>query len=373
MARWADGSGPLAGVRVVEVGGIGPAPFCAMLLADMGADVVRIDRVPDGRPPAVPLFARGKRSKALNFKSAAGLEELLDLVDRADVLVEGFRPGVAERLGFGPDLIAQRNPALVFARCTGWGQTGPLSAHAGHDINYVALSGALGLIGPPGEAPVPPLNLLGDFAGGAMTTAFGIVCALLERERSELGQVVDGAMVEGSALLATMFYELIAMGVHDESQRGTNVLDGGAPYYDVYETADARWFAVGAVEPQFYAELLDGLGLDEKDLPDRSDQAQWPELRARLAAAFQRRTRDEWTLVFDGTDASATPVLLPSECPDHPQHRARSAFVDVDGVRQPAPAPRLSRTPGFVREAPEDPWIYREGRGAESTGGTLEP
>ena len=328
-----------------------------MLLADMGADVIRIDRVVDGHPQNAPMFARGKRSKALNLKTAAGLKELLDLLDRADVLVEGFRPGVAERLGFGPDEVAQRNSALIFARCTGWGQTGPLSDRAGHDINYIALSGALGLIGRPGEAPVPPLNLLGDFAGGAMTTAFGIVCALFERERSGLGQVVDGAMVEGSALLATMFHELIAMGMHNEGQRGTNVLDGGAPYYDVYATADDRWFAVGAVEPQFYAELVNGLGLDQEDLPDRSDIERWPELRARFAAAFRCRTRDEWTVVFEGTDVCATPVLLPSECHDHPQHRARSTFVNVAGVRQPAPAPRLSRTPGVVREPPEDPWI----------------
>ena len=367
-APGADGTGPLAGVRVVEVGGIGPAPFCAMLLADMGADVVRIDRVSDDGHQGVQLFARGKRSKELNIKTAAGLEELLDLLDRADVLVEGFRPGVAERLGFGPDVVAQRNGALVFARCTGWGQTGPLSVRAGHDINYIALSGALGLIGHPGEAPVPPLNLLGDFAGGAMTTAFGIVCALLERERSGLGQVVDGAMVEGSVLLATMFHELIAMGGHDERRRGTNVLDGGAPYYDVYETADARWFAVGAVEPQFYAELLDGLGLDQEDLPDRSDRTQWPELRARLAAAFRSRTRDEWTVVFDGTDACATPVLLPSECPDHPQHQARSSFIEVGGVLQPAPSPRSSRTPGLVGEPREDPWVLRESIGPDRRG-----
>ncbi len=359
-ARRAEGPGPLAGVRVIEVGGIGPAPFCTMLLADMGADVLRIDREPDGSPQGTPLFARGKRSEPLNIKTAAGLEHLLDLLDRADDLVEGFRPGVAERLGFGPDVVSQRNPALIFTRCTGWGQTGPLSATAGHDINFLALSGALGLIGHPGEAPVPPLNLLGDFAGGAMTSAFGIVCALLERERSGLGQVVDGAIVEGCTLLATMFHELIAMGLHDESQRGANVLDGGAPYYDVYETADARWFAVGAVEPQFYAILLDGLGLDQEDLPDRSDTLQWPELRERFAAAFRSRTRDEWTVVFDGTDACATPVLLPSECHDHPQHRARRTFVDVAGVRQPAPAPRLSRTPGMVREPPKDPWIFRK-------------
>ena len=355
---------------MVEVGGIGPAPFCTMLLADMGADVVRIDRVPGGTFQGPPLFARGKRSMALNIKTATGLDELLDLLDRTDVLVEGFRPGVAERLGFGPDVVARRNAALVFARCTGWGQSGPLSSRAGHDINYIALSGALGLIGHPDEAPVPPLNLLGDFAGGAMTTAFGILCALLERERSGLGQIVDGAMVEGSALLATMFYELIAMGAHNERQRGTNVLDGGAPYYDLYETADARWCAVGAVEPQFYDELIEGLGLDHEDLPDRSDKQQWPELRARLAAAFQRRTRDEWTAVFDGTDACVSPVLIPSECPDHPQHRVRSTFIDVAGVRQPAPAPRLSRTPGAVREPSEDPWILRDGRGSEPATGS---
>ena len=333
-----------------------------MLLADMGADVVRIDRVSDG-VPGCPTLCPGN-VQVLNIGSQ-GLDELLDLLDRADVLVEGFRPGVAERLGFGPDVVAQLNSALVFARCTGWGQTGPLSARAGHDINYIALSGALGLIGHPGEAPVPPLNLLGDFAGGAMTTAFGIVCALLERERSGLGQVIDGAMVEGTALLATMFHELIAMGGHDESRRGTNVLDGGAPYYDVYETADARWFAVGAVEPQFYAELLDGLGLDQGTF------------RIARTKGNGRSCELDWQLHSEV--AQETNGLSCLTAPTPARHRSsshRNATIilttkldqpssTVAGVRQPAPAPRLSRTPGLVREASQDPWVLRESIGAD--------
>src|SRR5581483_5808446 len=304
-------AGALAGIRVIEVGGIGPAPFCTMVLADMGADVVRVVRQADGQ---VPLFGRGKRAIVLDLKADRDLAVLLELIDRADVLVEGFRPGVTERLGIGPEAVAARNPRLVYARCTGRGQTGPMSATAGHDINDIALSGVLSLIGRAGQPPPPPLNLVGDFAGGGLATAFGITCALVERAQSGLGQTIDAAMVDGSALVAAMFHDMVARGSWDERRRGANALDSGAPYYDVYETADHRWFAVGAVEPQFYSALVSGLGLAEDDLPDRWDAAQWPALSERFHAAFATRTRDEWEEVFSGTDACATPVLLPSEC-----------------------------------------------------------
>lgn len=339
--------GPLGGIRVLEAGGVGPTPFCAMLLADMGADVVRVER----GAADVSFFVRGKRSITLDLKSDTGREQLLQLADRADVLVEGFRPGVAERLGFGPEALSSRNPALVYARCTGWGQTGPLSSLGGHDINYLAMSGVLSLIGKEGGPPVPPLNLLGDFAGGGLAAAFGVVCALVERRRSGLGQVIDSSMVEGVALLSTMFYDMIAMGQHDEQRRGTNTLDGGAPFYDVYETSDGEWIAVGAVETQFYDELVEILGLDQIDRSQQWDQATWPQLRERFQTAFRTRTREEWTQVLAGRDACATPVLHPSECASHPHHLVRSMFVDVGGVRQPAPAPKMSRTPATVRHA----------------------
>jgi alpha-methylacyl-CoA racemase len=341
-------SGALSGVRVIELGGIGPAPFCTMVLADMGADVVRVVRAPDGQ---VPLFGRGKRSVVLDLKTERDMALLCELIDRADVLVEGFRPGVAERLGVGPEDVTRRNPGLVYARCTGWGQTGPMSSTAGHDINYIALAGVLSLIGRADQPPVPPLNLIGDFAGGGLVAAFGIVCALLDRARSGLGQTIDAAMVEGGALVAAMFYDMVARGMHDERRRGSNALDSGAPYYDVYETADRRWFAVGAVEPRFYSELVRGLGLAEDELPDRWDQTQWPALRGCFRDAFRTRTRDEWEAVFAETDACATPVLIPSECAAHPQHRAGATFIDVGGMALRAPAPRLSRTPGAVRSA----------------------
>ena len=317
-----------------------------MVLADMGADVIRVVRP---GPADIGLFVRGKRSVELDLKSTTEVERLLDLIDRADVVVEGFRPGVAERLGVGPAALTGRNPGLVYARCTGLGQTGPMRDVAGHDINYIGLAGVLSLIGPSGGRPVPPLNIVGDFAGGGLLAAFGIVCALVERGRSGAGQVVDAAMIDGSALLATMFYDLVGNGMHDERHRGANALDGGAPYYDTYETADGRWFAVGAVEGPFYTELIDRLGLDPDGLPNRWNRDRWPELRAQLADAFRRRTFEEWQDVFVGSDACATPVLLPSECPDHPHHRERGSFVDVAGVVEPAPAPRLPRTPGGVR------------------------
>jgi alpha-methylacyl-CoA racemase len=339
--------GPLDGIRVVEAGGVGPTPFCGMLLADMGADVVRVDR--DSAEDS--FFRRGKRSITLDLKSAAGCQQLLQLADRADVLVEGFRPGVAERLGFGPDAVTSRNPALVYARCTGWGQTGPLNSLGGHDINYLAASGVLALIGTEGAPPAPPLNLLGDFAGGGLSAAFGVACALLERRRSGLGQVIDSSMVEGAALLSTMFHEMIAAGQHDEQRRGTNILDGGAPFYDVYETADGEWMAVGAIEAQFYQGLVEILGLDEAARSQQWDTTKWPELREGFRTAFRTRTRQEWSEVLAGRDVCATPVLRPSECHRDPHHVARSMIVDVGGVPQPAPAPKLSRTPAMVRHA----------------------
>ncbi len=339
--------GPLHGVRVIEMASLAPAPFGCMILADLGADVVRVDRVGGGDGldlgPAGPL-ARSRRSIALNLKDPAGIDVLLRLADTADVLVEAFRPGVAERLGFGPQVCAGRNPRLVYARMTGWGQHGPLASTAGHDIDYIAVAGSLDPIGRAGQRPVPPLNLVGDFGGGGMLLAVGVLAALLERERSGLGQVVDAAMVDGSALLASFLYGLRAAGAWRDG-RGTNLLDGGAPFYDTYRTADGRHMAVGALEPKFYAELLARLGLDPAGLPAQYDRSGWPALRAALAAAFGGRTQAEWAAVFDGSDACVAPVNSMADAPDHPHNAARGTFVDVGGLVQPAPAPRFSRTP----------------------------
>jgi alpha-methylacyl-CoA racemase len=336
--------GPLAGVRVVELAGIGPGPFCAMLLADLGAEVLRVDRPAAARPGWPTVLARGRRSVAVDLKHPDGAGVVLDLVASADALVEGFRPGVAERLGIGPDACLARNPRLVYGRVTGWGQEGPWRLAAGHDIDYVALAGALHPIGQAGGPPVPPLNLLGDFGGGGMLLAFGVVAALLEAGRSGTGQVVDAAMVDGAALLTTQFHELLAAGLWHE-ERGANLLDGGAPFYGVYETADGRHLAVGALEPRFYAELLRRLGLDAGDLPAQLDREGWPLLRERLAALFRTRTREEWCELLAGTDACVAPVLELAEAPVHPHNRARGTFVEVGGVVQPSPAPRFSRTP----------------------------
>jgi len=349
-------SGPLVGVRVVEVAGIGPGPFAAMVLADLGADVVRVDRASDVGPGDPPLqtrvLGRGRRSVAVDLKRPAGLELLLGLVERADVLLEGFRPGVAERLGFGPDICHERNPRLVYGRITGWGQSGPWAGMAGHDINYIALSGALGAIGRKGEAPVAPLNLIGDFGGGGMLLALGVACALVERQGSGRGQVVDAAMLEGSNLLMSMVYEMLALGDWT-AQRGENVLDTGAHFYDVYETADGRWISFGAIEPKFYREFLQALGLGGEELPDQFDRAAWPGLKQRVAERVREHTRDEWEARLAGSDACFAPVLHPSEAPDHPQNLARENFIELDGMRVPAPAPRFSRTPGRVsRPAP---------------------
>lgn len=352
-------TGPLAGVRIVELGGVGPTPFCCMLLADLGADVLRIDRPPgyDGGAPVDPRFNllhRGRRSAALDLKNPAAVEAVLRLVRRADVLVEGFRPGVAEKLGLGPDACLAVNPALVYGRMTGWGQDGPLATEPGHDVNYIALTGALHAIGPAGGPPAIPLNLVGDLGGGALYLAMGVLAALLESRASGQGQVVDAAMVDGAASLMTLFYGLFAAGYwHDE--RGTNRLDSGAPWYQVYETKDGRWLSLGSNEARFWANTVRLLGLGDAELPDQHDRSRWPELHATLAAVFRTRTRDEWCALAEGQEVCLAPVLSLAEAPSHPHLRARGTFVDVDGVTQPAPAPRFSRTPGAIQRPPARP------------------
>jgi alpha-methylacyl-CoA racemase len=340
--------GPLAGVRVIELAGIGPGPFCAMMLADQGATVLRIDR-PGGGParPERELLNRGRRSAVLDLKHPLAVDALLRLVDTADVLLEGLRPGVAERLGIGPGVCLGRNPRLVYARMTGWGQDGPLAATAGHDIGYIARTGALHALGRAGGPPQFPANLLGDFGGGGMLMAYGICAALVERASSGRGQVVDAAIVDGVASLLAMPWMLMAQGWWRD-ERGVNLLDGGVPWYDVYETADGKWMAVGALEPQFYAALLAGLGV--RDAPDRDDPVSWPELRALFTARFKERSRDEWAAVFAGRDACVEPVLSLLEATQDPHLVARQTYVVRDGVVQPAPAPRFSRTPGQLPE-----------------------
>nr|WP_221377370.1 CaiB/BaiF CoA-transferase family protein [Actinoplanes polyasparticus] len=340
----------LQGVRVVELAGLAPGPFGCMILADLGADVVRVDRPGGPLLPDGPLD-RGRRTVTLDLKNEAGRAELMRLVEQADVLVEGYRPGVAERLGFGPAECRKVNPGLVYARMTGWGQDGPLAERAGHDIDYIAVAGALEPLGRAGQRPHAPINLLGDFAGGGMLLAVGVLAALLERTRSGLGQVVDAAMVDGSALLTTFLHGMIGGGAWPGG-RGANLLDGGAPFYDTYEAADGGFMAVGALEPHFYQALLNGLGLQDEELPGQDDQSGWPELRDRFASRFASRSRDEWTQVFAGLDACVAPVLSPAEAPVHPHNRARRTFIDVAGVTQPAPAPRFGRTPAREPQPP---------------------
>jgi alpha-methylacyl-CoA racemase len=351
-------SGPLSGVKVVELAGIGPSPYACMLLADAGADVLRLERpAPAGAGHGGPFWDvlnRSRPSVGVDLKQPAAVSLVLDLVEQADALVEGFRPGVAERLGVGPEACWARNPKLVYGRMTGWGQEGPLAHAAGHDIDYIALSGALWSVGRRDEPPVPPLNLVGDFGGGGMLLAFGVVAALVEAARSGRGQVVDAAMVDGAASLMSMIFAFRQFGMWRE-ERGTNILDSGAHFYEVYETADGRYFAVGAIEPKFYAALLEGLGLAGEDLPDQMDRQQWPAMKARFAAAFRTRTRDEWAGIFEGTDACAAPVLSPWEAHHHPHNEARGSFVEVEGIVQPAPVPRFSRTPAEVRKPPSPP------------------
>ncbi|OZV81513.1 carnitine dehydratase [Micromonospora echinospora] len=351
-------SGPLAGVRVLELAGIGPGPFAAMLLADLGADVVRVDRPEPGAlsagDPRRDLLNRGKRSVVVDLKHPDGAEVVLGLADRAAIVIEGWRPGVAERLGIGPQAALERNPGLVYGRMTGWGQQGPLARAAGHDIGYIAVAGALHPIGRPGGPPQIPLNLVGDFGGGALYLVVGCLAALHVAGTTGRGQVVDAAIVDGTAHLTTMFAGLLADGAW-QPERGRNLLDGGAPFYDVYATADGGHMAVGALEPQFYAELLRLLGLADADLPAQHDVAGWPVLRARFAEVFAGRTRDEWTTVFEGTDACVAPVLSLAEAQRHPHLVARATFEEHFGLRQPAVAPRLSRTPGVIGGSPPVP------------------
>jgi alpha-methylacyl-CoA racemase len=350
--------GPLAGLRVVEIAGIGPAPFAAMLLADLGAEVLRIDRPgPSGFPGGArhDLLNRGKRSAAVDLRQPRGAQVVRTLAARADVLLEGFRPGVAERLGFGPADCHAVNPRLVYGRMTGWGQDGPLARTAGHDITYLALSGVLHAIGPAGGPPVPPANLLGDYGGGGMLLVAGVLAALWQSARSGAGQVVDAAVLDGAALLATQLHGLVHSGVWQD-RRGANLLDGGAPWYGVYPAGDGRYLAVGPLEPRFYASFLDRLGLDASDLPDQYDVAGWPRLREAIGERLAGRTRDEWLAVFAGSDACVAPVLSLGEAaaaaPAHPQLASRQVFVDLHGVRQPAPAPRFSGTPAGPPQAP---------------------
>lgn len=352
-------TGPLSGLRVIEVGSIGPGPFCAMLLSDLGADVIRLDRTTGSGlvgPNAdfrTELLHRGRRSVAVDLKNPGGPEVVLSLVDRADVLIEGFRPGVTERLGIGPEICAERNPALIYGRMTGFGQDGPLAQAVGHDINYVALSGALSMIGRSGEPPTPPLSLVGDFGGGGMILALGILGALYERQRSGLGQVIDASMVEGAALLATAFFGFSQTGTWNR-ERGTNIVDSGAPYYDAYETADGKWLSVGAMEPHFYADLVSLLGIGVQ-LPDQNDQSQWPAMKKVFADAVRTRTRDQWMAAAEGLTPCIAPILEFDEAPQHPHNRARGSFVTVDGLVQPGPAPRFSRTAATVDRRPPIP------------------
>jgi len=344
--------GPLSGVRVVEIAGLGPGPFGAMLLSDMGADVIRVDRADAARDvgterPTDFVKLRGRPSIAVDLKQPAGPEVVLRLAEQADAFIEGFRPGVVDRLGIGPEACRGRNSRLVYAHATGWGQSGPLAHSPGHDINYLALSGLLDAIGPTGGGPVAPLNLVGDHAGGGALLAFGIVCGLLEASRSGRGQVIDAAMLDGAFLLGGVFHGLSQIG-RWRPERGTNLLDGGAPFNGTYQTADGLWIAVGAFEPKFYATLLAGLGLDPAELPDQYDELAWPEMRERFAACFKQRSRAEWIEIMSGRDACFSPVLTLGESRDHPHNVTRRAFVGVDGVQQPVPAPRFDRTPGKV-------------------------
>jgi alpha-methylacyl-CoA racemase len=346
-------SGPLAGVRIVEFAGLGPGPFAAMLLADLGADVIRVDR--PGLPPTNArkyVMHRGRRSIGLDLKHPEGREVVLGLLDGTDALIEGNRPGVMERLGLGPDVCLARNPRLVYGRMTGWGQSGPFAPTAGHDIDYIALSGALAVAARRGERPVPPVNLLGDFGGGGAFLALGIVSALWSAARTGQGQVIDAAMVDGSAVLTTMLHGLLAQG-RWRDEAGTNFADTGSPFYDVYECSDGRHIAVGAIELPFYEQLLTGLGLDSEDLPDRRNEAAWPILKERFAAVFRTKPRDEWAELFAATDACVAPVLSLTEAPRHPHNVERKTFVEHGGIVQPAPAPRFSGTPtALERTAP---------------------
>ena len=348
--------GPLAGIRILEFAGIGPGPFAAMMLSDMGADVLRLDRAgavrgerPEGHSP--DLLNRGRRSVGLDLKHSEGIGTALRLVESADALIEGFRPGVMERLGLGPDVCLARNPRLVYGRMTGWGQEGPLAHAAGHDINYIALAGTLAPLARKGSQPTPPINLVGDFGGGGMLLAFGMACALVERDRSGNGQVVDAAMVDGAAVLMTMIHSMRHMGLWSD-EPGTNLIDTGAHFYDTFATADGKYVSVGSIEPQFYAELLEKTGLGGEELPRQMDRARWPEMKQRLAAIFASKTRDEWCAIMEGSDVCFAPVLDMGEAPGHPHIAARQTFVEHAGKLQPAPAPRFSRTEPRIQRPP---------------------
>jgi alpha-methylacyl-CoA racemase len=349
--------GPLEGVRIIEIAGIGPGPFAAMMLSDLGADVLRVDRaqaVMGGDPdkPPTDLLNRGRRSIGVDLKNPDGVETILSLVEKADALIEGFRPGVAERLGIGPDECLARNPKLVYGRMTGWGQDGPYASAAGHDINYIALAGALEPIGRAGGPPVPPLNLVGDFGGGGMLLAYGVLAGLLSAKSTGEGQVVDAAMVDGAAVLMTMFHSFKAMGFWSD-ERGTNLLDTGAHFYDVYETSDGKYVSIGSIEPQFYAELLRLTGLtDDPELAGQMNRNAWPALKEKLAPIFKAKTRDEWDAIMAGTDVCYAPVLTLDEAPKHPHNVERETFVEVAGVTQPGPAPRFSKTPASIERPP---------------------
>ena len=344
--------GPLQGFRVIELAGIGPGPFCGMMLSDMGAEVIRVDRV-GGRGGRRDVLARNRRSIAVDLKKPAGVEVVLKLVETADALFEGFRPGVTERLGLGPEDCMARNRKLVYGRMTGWGQEGPIAHAAGHDINYIGLAGALHAIGEPGGKPVPPLNLIGDFGGGGMLLAYGLVCGMLEASRSGEGQVIDAAMVDGAAALMAMFFSMAGNGFKD--QRGSNMLDGGAHFYNTYETKDGEHVCVGSIEPQFYAELVEKSGVDANRFGPQMDAAQWTPFKDELAEVFKQKTRDEWCEIMEGSDVCFAPVLSILEAPQHPHNKHRATFVEVDGVTQPAPAPRFSRTEAEISHAAPTP------------------
>ncbi len=351
--------GPLEGIKLLEIAGIGPGPFCAMMLSDMGADVIRVDRAnrvadefPENRP--MDLLNRGRRSIGVDLKSPEGVETVLRLVEKTDGLLEGFRPGVMERLGLGPDVCLKRNPGFVYGRMTGWGQEGPWSQMAGHDINYISIAGALHPIGHKGERPVPPLNLVGDFGGGGLMLAFGIVCALIERQKSGKGQVIDAAMIDGASVLMTMFHGMTQMGMWVE-ETGTNLLDTGSHFYDTYECSDGKYISVGAIEPQFYAEMLRLSGLDKEKLPGQMNRMAWDDAKETMAKVFKTKTRDEWAEVFDGSDACVAPVLTMTESREHPQMKTRNGYVEVAGIQHAAPAPRFDRTSAEIQGPPRWP------------------
>ena len=355
--------GPLSGKRIIEIAGIGPGPFCAMLLSDLGAEVIRVDRastVADELPdlPSLDLLNRGRRSIGIDLKDPNGVELVLKLIESSDALIEGFRPGVAERLGIGPEDCLTRNPKLIYGRMTGWGQYGSYSSMAGHDINYIALSGVLGMIGRKDEKPVPPVNLIGDFGGGGMILALGVCAALVEVASSGKGQVIDAAMTDGSALLATMVHSFKAMGIWGD--RGTNLLDTGAPFYDVFECSDGKFISIGSIEPQFYSELLRITGLDQQENPKQMDRQSWDEMKSKIASAIKSKSREEWENLMEGTDVCFAPVLTIDEAYDHPHNLERNTFIEVAGVKQPAPAPRFSRTPASITSPPPHPGEHTE-------------